>query len=175
MTNRFQKCNTVYKLIFVLIFLITIILPPLYWATVQTPTDLFTEFGIYQEQLFQINHPPSIYTRILALCVSLIPTLSLLYILRLFIRLFGCYQNLEIFSEKVTTTYKKIGWAFVYWVIAQIIYGPLISLVLSYNNPVGERFITAEINGMDFVILILAGFMMMLATVMKKADNAINK
>ena len=171
MSTTFQKCNKIYKNLFKLMFVSLIILVPMYWVIVNSDADFFSPIGIYQQYIFQINHELSITTRVIALAISLIPTFVVLYILGLFVRLFSCYEKLELFSTKVVSTYRKLGWAFIYWFMAQLIYSPLISFALSYGNPKGEGFISAEISGVDFLALLFAGILMIIASVMQKAHD----
>lgn len=164
MSTTFQKCNKFYKNLFKLMFVSLIILVPMYWVIVNSDADFFSPIGI-------INHELSISTRMTTLAISLISTFVVLYILQLFVRLFSCYEKLELFSTKVVTTYRKLGWAFIYWFIVQLIYSPLISFVSSYGNPKDERFISVELSGVDFLALLFAGFLMIIASVMQKAHD----
>ena len=119
----------------------------------------------------QISHKLSLTTRIFALFVSLIPTLAVLNIIELLIRLFSCYENNKVFSSKVVSIYKKLGNALVYWFIAKLIYGPLITFTLSYNNPPGERFIGVSIDTLDFLALVTGAIVIDIASVMQKAKE----
>lgn len=55
--------------------------------------------------------------------------------------------------------------------IAKSIYGPLITLSLSYNNPVGERFIGVSIDTIDILALIIGAIVIAIASVMQKAKE----
>ena len=171
MTTTFQKWNKFYKNLFKIMFVSLTVIVPMYWAIVNTTIDIFTPLGIYQQYIFQVKHELSMASRAIALGISLIPTLTILYIIRLFIKLFSCYENLEIFSSKVTRIYKSLSVAFILYFFVQLIYSPLISLALSYGNPKGQKFISIEISGIDFLILLFAGILMIIASVMKKAEN----
>ncbi|API86710.1 DUF2975 domain-containing protein [Francisella uliginis] len=168
---NFQKKSKFYKIFFKAIFLIIIILVPLFWVCVQTSFDLFSSIGVSQSFTSYISHELSLTTRIFALFVSLIPTLAVLNILELLIRLFTCYENLEVFSSKVVSIYKSLGHALVYWFIAKLIYSPLITLTLSYNNPVGERFIAINIDILNILALITGAIVITIASVMQKAKE----
>ncbi|BCD90463.1 hypothetical protein fh0823_06020 [Francisella halioticida] len=111
---NFQKKSKLYKRFFKTIFLLIIILVPLFWVCVQTNFDYFSSIGISQPYMEQISHQLSLTTRICALFVSLIPTLAILNIIELLIKLFSCYENLEVFSSKVVSIYKKLENALVY-------------------------------------------------------------
>lgn len=169
MSTKFQKFNKFYKNLFRLIFLATLVLVPMYWATVQTALDIFSPIGIYVQHIFQRTHELTFAVRATALGVSLIPTLAILYILAQFIKLFHCYEHLEIFSKNIVVIYRNISWAFFGYFIALIVYGPLISIALSYDNPVGKRFVTISIGNSEIFILIISGLMFLLTVVMQKA------
>lgn len=169
--QNLQKTSKFYKRLFIIFFVAIIILVPVFWATVQTNIDIFSYLGISQSLLNGISHPLSLHTRVLALTVSLIPTFTILYILYLLIKLFSCYQKLEVFSTKVVFLYRRLGWSLVYWFIAEIIYQPIISLVLSFNNPVGERFISITIGPINILALITGGIIITISMIMQKAQE----
>ncbi|WP_150468205.1 DUF2975 domain-containing protein [Francisella sp. SYW-9] len=166
-----QQKSRLYKKFFKLVFIVIIILVPLFWACVQTNLDIFDSIGVSQSFTSYISHKLSLTTRIFALFVSLIPTLAVLNIIELLIRLFSHYENLEVFSSKVVIIYKKLGNALVYWFIAKLIYGPLITLTLSYNNSPGERFIGVSIDTLDILALITGAIVIAIASVMQKAKE----
>ncbi|MED7820331.1 MULTISPECIES: DUF2975 domain-containing protein [unclassified Francisella] len=166
-----QKKSRLYKNFFKLVFLIIIILVPLFWVCVQTNFDFFNSIGVSQSFTSYVSYKLSLMTRVFALFVSLIPTLAVLNIIDLLIRLFSHYENLEIFSSKVVYIYRNLGNALVYWFIAKLIYGPLITLTLSYNNPPGERFIGVSIDTLDVLALITGAIVIAIASVMQKAKE----
>ncbi|BCD90462.1 hypothetical protein fh0823_06010 [Francisella halioticida] len=59
----------------------------------------------------------------------------------------------------------------VYWFIAELIYDPLIAFTLSYNNPVGEKFISITIGTMNILALIVGAIVIAIASVMQKAKE----
>lgn len=168
---NFQKKSKLYKNFFKTIFLLVIVLVPLFWVCVQTYFDFFGSIGISQSFTSYVSHKLSLITRVFTLFVSLIPTLAVLNIIELLIRLFNCYEHLEVFSSKVVSIYKSLGNALVYWFIAKLIYGPLITLTLSYNNPPGERFIGVSIDTLDFLALVTGAIVIAIASVMQKAKE----
>lgn len=169
--NKLQKQSRRYKIFFSALFVAILILVPLFWITIQTKYDFFSCLGISQNFDPYISHTLSMQSKLLALCVSIIPMAAVLYTLSLLIRLFSRYQKLEVFSLKVVRIYKKLGLSLIYWFGAQIVYNILITLVLTFNNAPGHRFISITIGTLDMLALIVGAIIITIASVMKKAHE----
>ena len=169
---KFQKYSRFYKQLFKLIFLGIIIFVPLFWAIVQTNIDIFSSMGISQQYLEPyVEHPLSLSTRVLALLASLIPTCVILYIVSQLIKLFNFYENLEVFSINTVLVYKRLGIAIILWSLAEFIYTPIISLILSFGNSAGHRLIAVNISGLNIYTIILGGIVIIIASVMRRAQE----
>ncbi|ACD30873.1 DUF2975 domain-containing protein [Francisella tularensis] len=168
--QNLQKTSKFYKIVFKIIFILIVISVPCFWAFAQQdyiPSIIDTA----QLYIDEISHPLSLDTRIIGFLVSLIPVSVILYILALLIKLFANYERLEVFSYEVVSIYKRLGWGLVYYFIAQIIFEPLISLTLSYHNPVGERFFSLSIDTNEIVALLCGGVIITISKVMQKAHE----
>ena len=62
----------------------------------------------------------------------------------------------------------KLGYSLFYWVFGSVIYGSLMSVILSFNNPPGERIFAISFVGMDFLTLILGIIILIISWVMKE-------
>ncbi|AFJ43411.1 hypothetical protein OOM_0946 [Francisella orientalis str. Toba 04] len=106
--QNLEKISKFYKNIFRIIFILIIISVPTFWAFAQNeyiPNVTDTA----QQYVDQMSQPMALDTRIMELLVSLIPVSVILYIIALLIKLFTCYERLEVFSSKVVLIYKRLG------------------------------------------------------------------
>lgn len=168
--QNLEKISKFYKNIFRIVFVLIVISVPTFWAFAQNeyiPNVTDTA----QHYIDQMSQPIALDTRIIGLLVSLIPVSVILYIIALLIKLFTCYEKLEVFSSRVVLIYKRLGWGLVYYFFAQIIFEPLISLTLSCHNPVGERFVSVSIGTNEILALLCGGVIITISKVMQKAHE----
>lgn len=142
-----------------------------YWLTVNTPYDFLTSLGIIHlsydiDALTQ--QPLTLTTRLLATLAGLLLSGIIMYALTVLIRLFHNYENGDIFSLGNATAYQKLGYCLFYWVGGSVIYGAAMSVILSFNNPPGERILTVSFVGMDVLTLIFGFVVLIISWVMKE-------
>lgn len=152
-----------------------IILIPLvvcyYWLSVNTPYDVlglsgFIELDMDIKALTQA--PLTLETRLLALAASLGLSFILVYALVLLVRLFKNYERQEIFNFENTVLYTKLARTIFYWVIGNFIYTGALSVILSFNNPPGERVLELSFTGIDIMTLFLGVVVVIISWVMKE-------
>lgn len=168
---KLKKLSHRYTLSFQILFYVIILGLILFWITYRTPYDIFTNIGIGANLAVLIQSPLSLSTRILAFIVSIIPCSVILYGLNQLIKLFKNYERGEVFTNDNVQRYKKLAYSLFAWVIAGICYDALISLVLSFNNPPGQRVISINFEGPDFVALVAGAVVLTIAYVMQEAHK----
>ncbi|MGF1823297.1 DUF2975 domain-containing protein [Vibrio splendidus] len=153
------------------LFVLTPIMVCYFWLTVETPYDFISATGIFY-LTYDIGYftmlPLTMTTRIVAAFTSLLMSSILMYALMVLIRLFRNYERGEIFSLENAMSYQKLGYSLFYWVLGSVIYGSLMSVILSFNNPPGERIFEISFVGMDFLTLILGIIILIISWVMKE-------
>jgi hypothetical protein len=92
----------------------------------------------------------------------------IMYALQVLIRLFRNYERNEIFSINNTMSYQRLGCCLFYWVGASILYGAVMSVVLSFNNPPEERILTISFVGMDLLTIMRGFIILIISWVMKE-------
>lgn len=144
-----------------------------FWLTTQTQYDypFFSFVFQYGEQVSSITQTDlGITTRFLAMVVSLGYLSILVFALRYLTSLFRNYQNGDVFVEENATLYRKLGYSIFYWVFGGIVYHAIITLVLSFNNPPGERLLELTIPlGFDVLTLGVGVVVVMISWVMQEA------
>ncbi|ROS01270.1 DUF2975 family protein [Sinobacterium caligoides] len=145
-----------------------------FWLTVRTQADIFSDSGLIQFSFDIANYtqlPLSMTTRMLALAVSLLMACIPFYALSVLIRLFRNYEENNIFSLQNTDYYRKLGYSLFFWVGGSLLYGALMSVILSFNNPPGERVLSISFVGLDVLTIILGLLVLIISWVMKEGQN----
>ncbi|MCL9780681.1 DUF2975 domain-containing protein [Vibrio sp. S4M6] len=166
-----QKQSRRVRLILQCFMLLLPIMVCYFWLTVNTPADYLTNFGIIQLS-FDINNftqvPLSLSTRLLAIIASLALSSILIYALWTLVKLFRHYEQGDIFSLENAKFYQKLGYSVFYWVIGSVVYKTVIILILSFNNPPGQRLLSISFGGADLLTLLFGLMVMIISWVMKE-------
>lgn len=169
--SNIQKQSRRVRMLLQSLFVLTPIMVCYFWLTVETPYDFISATGIFY-LTYDIGYftmlPLAMTTRIVAAFTSLLMSSILMYALMVLIRLFRNYERGEIFSLENAMSYQKLGYSLFYWVLGSVIYGSLMSVILSFNNPPGERIFEISFVGMDFLTLILGIIILIISWVMKE-------
>ncbi|GHA52911.1 DUF2975 domain-containing protein [Photobacterium aphoticum] len=138
-----------------------------YWATIHTQYDAPLAIIAFTDTIAEYTQQPlSVTTRVLAALASLLLCSIIMYALTVLIRLFHNYENNNIFTLENAQSYKKLGMTIFYWVGGSVVYSTVISVILSFNNPPGERLIVLGFNGIDAATVLLGGILLIISWVM---------
>ncbi len=162
--SNIQKNSRRVRIFLQFLFVIIPVSVIYYWLTVDTAYDFISSYGVFELSLDIDNltqQPLSTSTRLFAAVASLLVSAITLYGLNILIHLFRNYEKSEIFSLDNARCYQKLGYCLFYWVLGGMIYGGLLSVILSFNNPPGERMFMLSFVGMDFLTIIL-GFIVVI-------------
>ncbi|MGF1689308.1 DUF2975 domain-containing protein [Photobacterium japonica] len=163
-----QKCHRI-RLLFQAIFVLVPIMVCYYWATVNTAYGAPLTLIAFTETIADYTHMPlSTTTRFFAALGSLLLCSIIMYALTVLIRLFRNYEHNDIFTLDNALSYQKLGKSVFYWVGGSIVYSTYISVVLSFNNPPGERLVVVGFNGVDAATVLLGFIILIIAWVMKE-------
>lgn len=166
-----QKQSRRVRMLFQSLFLLVPITVLYYWLTVQTAYDFLTSLGIIELSL-DINSytqaPLTLSTRVLAIIVSLLFCCIINYALKVLVHLFRNYESGQIFSLENAICYQKLGYSLFYWVAGSVVYGAVMSVILSFNNPPGERVLMVGFEGMDALTIVFGFIILIISWVMKE-------
>ena len=169
--SKIQQQSRRVKNLLRLFFILTPILVCYFWLTIETPYDFLRQTGIVQTS-FDINQltetPLTLTTRFLAIVTSLIYCSIIMYALKILITLFGNYENKQIFTLENAGCYQKLGYSVFYWVGGSIFYQPLMTLILTFNNPPNHRMIMISFVGIDFLTLLIGAIIVIISWGMKE-------
>jgi cellulose synthase/poly-beta-1,6-N-acetylglucosamine synthase-like glycosyltransferase len=159
--QRIQRLSCALRLALTAIFLSIPVLSILYWWNLNNlPESLVGQLPVVPRQELSGT------TRFFGFLASLIPLAVKMAGLYVLIKLFRLYENAEIFSSHNVACFRNLGRILMLWVISQLIYIPLISLVITYNNPPGERAIAVSLGSTDLTALIVGVILLVVSWVM---------
>lgn len=169
--SKIQKQSRRVRILFQFLFVIVPIMVCYYWLTIGTPYEFIASTGIIQTTI-EINNytnlPLTLTTRLLAILASIMLCSITMYALRILITLFRNYESNKIFSIENTKYYKKLGYSIFYWVGGSILYRATMSVILSFNNPPGQRYLFVSFIGVDFLTILFGFVVLIISWIMKE-------
>jgi len=164
--SSIQNVSSKFRLLFsALIYTIPLVIF-LYWLFFNhMPAVLIIELPIAIKQKLPNT------TLILAFLVSLIPASVAIYGVINLKELFTNYEKAIIFSKKNIKHIRCLGYTLMCWVSAKLIFVMLISIVLTFNNPPGERMMVAQFDYANIGTLIIGATIVLFSLVMKEASQ----
>ena len=101
------------------------------------------------------DHPGWVF--VLGFLISMLPGGTAMYAFYKMRILFGLYAEGVIFGARNVQCYRGLGWAAIYWVIAEFLSRPLHGIVLTLNNPPGQRMLVLSLDS-NMIVGLFAGF-----------------
>jgi len=154
MSKRFRRLFTA------LIFLIPL-MDLLFWLSFNRLSE-----GFLAGLPATANQDLSPLSLALGFLVSLIPVTVAVYGMVTLSRLFRLYENAIVFTRDNVLLIRKLGYVIIAWVAANLAFTPLISVVITHSNPVGQRMLTAGFDLSDFSALIMGAIVVFVSCVM---------
>lgn len=168
--HKIQRVSKLFRVLFQLSFLLLPIMMLFFWMGAPQPILLGGEqAGIsitFIPEGIKILHPLSMQTKILGFIVSLIPNGLYLCALYFLIRLFKLYENHIIFSIQNITYIKRIAYTLLLSQLLEPVYQGLISPLLTWHNPAGQRSIDITLSQTNLSILVIAILMILVSWIM---------
>ena len=135
----------------------------LYWASFNHLPD-----GLIADLPASPMQPLSVASLSLAFLVSLLPVGVALYGLMILESLFKLYEKGIVFSQQNVRFFRRLGYTLLAWVAANALFTPLISVVITFNNPPGSRELVAQFGVLDFSTLVIGAVVLLLSWVMNE-------
>lgn len=99
---------------------------------------------------------------------SLLPLGVIIFGLVTMRRLFGLYEAGEIFSGENVRCFRHMGYTFIAWVLANTVYTPLLSVIITAVNPPGQKSLVLQFGSPQMSALIAGGIVLLIAWVMEE-------
>ena len=144
-----------------------------YWLVLDTRYDIYNLIQVIVplEYASLLLEPITVTTRVLAFIASLIPAGIIMLGLNLLIRLFKNYEQGEIFTLENSKTFKQLGYCLLSWIIGNVAYGAILSVILSSNGNQENRQLTLTLTAPDLLPLILAVIIIVISQVMAEGQK----
>lgn len=81
-------------------------------------------------------------------------------------RLFNQYEQNHFFTGETVTCFARLSSTLIYWVLATVVSDPLLSIILTMNNPAGQKAIAISFQSADLTALVVGGALSIIARVM---------
>lgn len=109
--------------------------------------------------------------RLAGLFVDSVGIIVLIFGLISFVRLMRCFQNGEIFSQSAITHLQRITKIALIWALYTPINGSLLSIIMSLQNPPGQRLITVTFWLHDVINIFIFGLFVIIVSIMKEGSR----
>lgn len=164
--NNIKSLSVKMCIVFKFLFFLVPALTFLYWISPET----FNSFGMnLVEPSKDFGWTLNFTSQSLGFLISMIPTSIIMFGLYKLKNLFDNYSKGIIFSVENTAIYKKLGQALFLLAGADILSHSFMSLALSFQNPVGKRFISAGVGSTEICYLIIGLIVIVISHVMQEA------
>ena len=161
-----RNVSAKFKILFGALIIIKPLSDLLYWINFNHLPS-----GFNNELPVAVTAPLSPSTLALAFLISLIPTSVVIYGLVNLKALFALYEKGIVFTQKNVQCFRHIGLALIALIFAGLIHGALLSVVLTFQNPEGQRMLSLTFGSEDLSTLIMGAMIILVSWVMNEAAS----
>ncbi len=164
--SEIQQISGKFRLLFNLILFLIPISILLYWFNFENLPD-----GFKSDLPVSAKQTLSLTTIWLGILISFIPA-SVAIIGTLTLKeLFKLYEGAIFFSAKNVRCFRKLGYVLISWVFTNMLFITLLSVLISLNNPPGERMIVVGFGAADIATLIMGAIVLVVSWIMNEASR----
>lgn len=171
--DRIRRAGRALRLGALVLLGLVLLVPPLWWLLAAAPAaSLDLNFGV------PIPDDPSTVQRLLAAAVGLLPAGFVAAALWTLARLFGRFEQGDVFGPGTEAAFRGLGRILIGWACAGVVHGTLLGLVLTMDNPPGQRSLSIGFDGLNVTALCVGAVAWLLSWVFAEArriadDNAL--
>lgn len=163
---KIKKTAGKFRVVFLALMVVSPFVPVIVWMCYNGLPS------VMKLQMFADLHVPmtvelSLRTRILAGAASLIPGAVLMAGLLYLVRLFGLYARGMIFTAENVACYRKLGHVILWSMAASIVHSSLMTIVLTLDNPPGQRMISFGISSSEIARLLIGMIVLLVSWIME--------
>lgn len=139
--------------------------------------DAMISSGMFSQSLFDSKIYSTNYSflhKLIIFAIQLIPLSITILICHKLARLFHLYEKGVLFEIENFKIIKKISIYMIIGELLQLIYQPLITAALSFNNPVGQRFASITLGSTNASTLVTAFIILIASWIVKEAHQLKN-
>lgn len=167
---RIQRFSTILKTILTIVLPLLPLVAGIGWAIVPD-IQIGQAIGI---MMVGDSHPGPLTTldRVAGFATSLVPLSVIMYGVWNLRELFSLYAAGQILGPQNATLLRALAMTLIAWVPAQALGDILVSLALSIDNAVGERFVAITMSSNDIAIALIGMVALVISWVMVEAARA---
>ena len=166
--NKIQKVSYRFSLIFKALIILYPLMVLAFWMQwISLPEGFFSVSRLPAGKL----EGTGLGIRSVGLLLDMIPTAFVMASFFYLIQLFHLFVKNIIFSEKNVFYIRKIGFMYLYHVVAAILTTPFLSFLLTFDAPKGSRMISLAIDGDNVSSLLIAGIVILISWIIEKGRN----
>ena len=175
--NKIKRVSQLFRFFIFLVFILVPLLEVLFWIQAPTPLSLgniFSGTGIavtFIPKAIDILHPFTVANRVNGFLVSLIPVAMIMLICYYLMSLFKLYQEGTIFSLKNVKLIKKIGLTLSISQLVQPFYQFLLSMSMTWDNPIHQRYGFIQLNQTNIAILMVGLILILISWIMAEGHK----
>lgn len=162
--DRIQRTSRKFYLLFSVLLVLVPLSHAFYWLCFNMMPE-----GFLIELPVKVSQNLPLTTLLLALLVNCIPLSLVLAGILALRKLFGLYRQAIIFSADNVRCFRHLGYALLGWVPAQLLYTGLVSAILTWGNPEGQRAIVLQFGSPNLTALIAGAMIIVIARIMDEA------
>lgn len=103
----------------------------------------------------------AMWQRLACFGASMLTGGAVMYVFHRLARLFDLYAGGEFFGSGTVACYRAVGWGLIAQQVLSLPEGGLLAVILTWNNPVGERLVTVSVDDAN-ISLVVVGLMIIL-------------
>lgn len=119
----------------------------------------------------QLNYTITFSVKILGFVANMLTVSALMLILHFLIKLFRNYEHKNIFSLKNVRVIRNVGYTLIVWQILIPIKQALLSIILTWRNGPGERILSANFNGDNITVILIAFIVILISSIMAEGHK----
>jgi len=147
--ERLKRNSKRLRLVFAVLLVSLPILTGFFWVFVGTGNEVLS-----RNLPVEVDSNIPVTSLVVGFLVSLIPTGVVMYALFLLYKLFGLYYNGKVFAKENVACYRSLGWAIIYYALADFVSNILLGIVLTFHRGQGQRLLIISLSSTEIFVLI---------------------
>lgn len=165
-TARIQRIS---GRLYAALFVFTVLLPILtvgYWVFLNHLPESLVAASMKMQAGLPKPSEVTLVQRMLGLAVSLVPLAIKMAAMLTLMRLLKLYRAGIVFSGDHVACFKRLGRILVYYTFAGVAESTGIVLVMTMNNPPGQKMLTIGFSSNEITLLVVAAIVLMISWIM---------
>lgn len=162
-SNRIKVISRRFRLLCTVLLFLVPVVSIIFWVFFN---KLYPQLGSMLHLPAEPARDLSGMTRFMAFLVDFLQIGVIIYGIIQLRRLFGLYEKGVIFSKDNVACFSSLGRTLMVWIVANIVSQSLLSVVLTFSNPPGQRCLTVGISSRELTVLFVGIAVLCISRVM---------